>query len=173
MPKRQIEPIAGGRVRLRLLAEGDLAMTLAWRNQDHIRRWFLSSAVISPEQHAAWFATYRERDDDFMFVIEETEALRRPVGQVSLYHVDRVAGRAEYGRLLIGDAVATGQGLAREATALLVAEGLSRWGLREIYLNVKTDNAAAIAIYDKCGFRAVASEAGVLRMAVSRSNGAG
>lgn len=173
MPKRHIEPVASGRIRLRLLEEGDLAMTLAWRNQDHLRRWFLFTGVITSEQHAAWFAAYQDRDDDFMFVIEETQSLRRPVGQVALYHLDRVAGRAEFGRLLIGDAAAAGRGLAREATALLVGDALGAWGLREIYLEVKNDNAPAIAIYEKCGFHAVASSAGVTRMSRSRSNGAG
>ena len=55
-------------------------MTLAWRNQDHIRRWFLTSDLISPEQHRAWFEQYQDRDDDFVFVIEETETLKpRPI----------------------------------------------------------------------------------------------
>ena len=61
-----------GRIRLRLLEEQDLPQTLAWRNQDHIRRWFFSSERLTPEQHAGWFARYRQRDDDFVFIIEET-----------------------------------------------------------------------------------------------------
>jgi len=173
MPKRHIEPITSGRIRLRLLEEGDLAMTLAWRNQDHIRQCFLTPDVISPDQHAAWFRAYRERADDFVFVIEETASLRRPVGQVSLYHVDPEAGRAEFGRLLVGDPAAAGRGLGREATACLVAEGFAHWGLAEIYLEVRDDNAPAITIYEQCGFVTVAISGGVRRMSVSRSNGAG
>lgn len=173
MPKRHIEPWLCGRVRLRLLEEADLAMTLAWRNQDHIRTWFLHSEVISPEQHAAWFHAYRDRDDDFVFVIEEAASLHRPVGQVSLYHLDDGAGRAEFGRLMIGDAAAAGRGLAREATDCVVAAALGSWGLREIYLDVKVDNAPAIAIYKRCGFSTVASADGVQRMSRIRSSGAG
>src|SRR5262245_34000210 len=70
MAKRWIAPLARGRIRLRLLDERDLPMTLLWRNQDHIRRWLFDSRVISPEEHRAWFDQYRERDDDFVFVIE-------------------------------------------------------------------------------------------------------
>jgi len=173
MPKCHIDPLSNGRVRLRLLEEVDLPMTLAWRNQDHIRRWFMTSAVITPEQHAAWFAAYRDREDDFMFVIEETASLRRPVGQVSLSHVDHAAGRAEFGRLLIGDAEGAGRGLARETTACLVNEALGPWGLDEIYLEVKDDNAPAIAVYRACGFHTVDRSGGVARMAITRSNGAG
>ena len=74
MQKRHIPPLQAGRVRLRLLEEQDLPRTLAWRNQDHIRRWFFSSERLTPEQHAAWFARYRQRDDDFVFIIEEAQA---------------------------------------------------------------------------------------------------
>jgi RimJ/RimL family protein N-acetyltransferase len=151
--KRPIAPIVSGRIRLRLLEEADLAVTLAWRNQDHIRRWFLTSGLIAPEQHRAWFDQYRNRDDDFVFVIEETRTLDRPVGQAALYHVDWPARRAEFGRLLIGDADARGLGLAKEATRRLVDEALNGWGLREVHLECLATNAAALAVYDACGFR--------------------
>jgi RimJ/RimL family protein N-acetyltransferase len=153
MPKRSIAPLVNGRVRLRLLEEADLPMTLAWRNQDHIRRWFLTSDLISPEQHGAWFEQYKDRDDDFVFVIEETETLKRPVGQVSLYRIDWAAGRAEFGRLMIGEIEASGCGLARLATARLVDEALTVWGLRELYLECHASNVPALAVYDACGFR--------------------
>ena len=63
-----------------------------------------------------------------MFVIEETETLKRPVGQVALYNIDWAAGTGEFGRLMIGDADAQGRGLARLATARLVDEALRRGG---------------------------------------------
>jgi len=86
--KRSMPPLVNGRVRLRLLEESDLPLTLAWRNQDDTRRWFFSSASISSEQHRAWFDQYKNRDDDFVFVIEEIDTLKRAIGQVALYHVD-------------------------------------------------------------------------------------
>ena len=118
-------------------------MTLAWRNQDHIRKWFFNSAVISPEQHRAWYAQYKDRDDDFVFVIEETESLNRPVGQAAVYHLEALEGRAEFGRLMIGEAAAAGQGLARLATMRLLSECWSAWQLNEVYLDVKEANDAA------------------------------
>lgn len=168
MPKRRIEPLVNGRIRLRLLEEADLPMTLAWRNQDHIRRWFLHSDVVTPDQHAAWFRAYQNRDDDFVFVIEETQSLLRPVGQASLYHIDRAAGRAELGRLMIGDAAAAGQGLAREATSCLVSAAFGIWGVETVYLEVKDTNAAALAIYRRCGFVTTGTRAGIEAMSVMR-----
>ncbi len=150
--KRLIPPLVGERVRLRLLEETDLPRTLAWRNQDHIRRWFIHSDIITPEQHRRWFDGYRERDDDFVFLIEETRDLRKPVGQVSLYRVDWARHRAEYGRLMIGEADATGRGLAHQATDVLLRYATATLGMREIELEVFVDNVAAIRIYSACGF---------------------
>jgi RimJ/RimL family protein N-acetyltransferase len=152
--KRSIDPLVKGRVRLRLLEETDLPLTLDWRNRDENRHWFFSPAVISPDQHRGWFDRYRERDDDFVFVIEETDEFKRPVGQLSLYDIDWATGRAEFGRLLIGDPEARGLGVAQLATALLVDEALEGWGLREIHLECRSTNARAIAVYAACGFHA-------------------
>lgn len=159
MPKRPIGPLVSGRVRLRLLEEADLPMTLAWRNQDHIRKWFFHSDIITPVQHRQWWEGYTDRDDDFVFVIEETETLKTAVGQVSLYRIDWDLRSAEFGRLLIGDTRATGQGLATAASARLLAEATQRWKLERIRLEVQCGNGAAIKIYRHCGFRADASTA--------------
>jgi diamine N-acetyltransferase len=161
--KRAVGPLVDGRVRLRLLEERDLPQTLAWRNQDEIRRWFLSSDLIESAQHARWFARYLERDDDLVFMIDDLERLKRPVGQVSLYHIDWAAARAEFGRMMIGDPDARRRGLARQATALLIGAA-SAWGLRELYLECLEHNDAALAVYAACGFAAVSRARGVVRM---------
>ena len=168
MNKRTLPVLESGCVRLRPLVEADLPVTLAWRNQDHIREWFFDSRVIAPEQHQAWYEKYLGRDDDFVFVIEETQALQRPVGQAALYHIDWAAGRAEFGRLMIGDSEAAGRGLAHAATALLVDEALTSLGMREVYLEVKADNAPARAIYRACGFEITDQQDGMVRMTKRR-----
>jgi diamine N-acetyltransferase len=162
--KRRVDPLAAGRVRLRLLEPADLPLTLSWRNQDEVRRWFFNSNCLTPEQHAAWYAQYAARDDDFVFIIEETEQYHKPIGQVALYHMDWAAGRAEFGRLMIGDPAARGQGLARAATRLLVETALAEWKLHEIYLEVYADNQPALAIYTACGFEETGRLAHVVQM---------
>jgi len=167
MPKRYIAPLEGGRVRLRLLEESDLPMTRAWRNQDHIRRWFIHSEIITPEQHRRWYASYLPRDDDFLFVIEELQSSGRPVGQVSLYNIDWTSGRAEFGRLLIGESTAA-RGLAREATELLLDYAFTRCALREVELEVFAANQAAVGLYHSCGFRDVEERGDLLKMLKTR-----
>jgi RimJ/RimL family protein N-acetyltransferase len=165
MGKRGFPTLVSEDVQLRLLQENDLPLTLAWRNHDHIRKWFLTSDIIDPERHRAWFDQYQERDDDFVFIIEDRRAGGRAVGQVALYHIDWAAGRAEFGRLLIGEADAAGRGLAKAATRLLVSAAFDRLALREVYLEVLADNRAARAIYERCGFTATGAQNGVLSMA--------
>jgi len=152
MGKRLIAPIVGRHVRLRLLEEVDLPTTLAWRNQDSIRRWFFHSDLISPQQHHDWFEQYRERDDDFVFIIEEVHVLKRPVGQVAIYQIDWQKRTGEFGRLMIGDEEAGRRGLASEATKLLVDSALESWGLDEVFLETFADNIAAVSVYKRCGF---------------------
>lgn len=144
-------------------------MTLAWRNQGDIRKWFLHSDVITPDQHRRWFERYRDRDDDFVFVIEETETLKRAIGQASIYNVAWAAGHAEFGRLLIGDPQAVGLGLARIATQRLVGEAMAGLGLSDLRLEVRSDNVAAIAVYRASGFVRTDSRPGVDMMRLTRS----
>jgi diamine N-acetyltransferase len=140
---------------MRLLEERDLPLTLEWRNREENRQWFFSSDPIAPEQHRRWFERYKEKDDDFVFVIEELESLKRPVGQLSLYDIDWAAGRAEFGRLLIGDPEAHGLKLAQLATTGLTDEALAGWGLREIMVYCRESNTRAIRVCAASGFEIV------------------
>ncbi len=143
--------LAGKRTRLRLLSPEDLPLTLAWRNRDDVRRWFIHSEAVTPEQHFAWWQEYQKRNNDFVFIIEDKQT-DKPVGQVSLYNIDLEKGEAEYGRLMIGEKEAQGKGLAKEATRLLLDWAFNALQLKRVYLQVFKDNEVAINIYLGCGF---------------------
>jgi RimJ/RimL family protein N-acetyltransferase len=165
--KRSIPPLVGQRLRLRPVEAGDLPLTLAWRNRDDIRRWFKTSNLLVMDQHAAWFDRYLTRDDDFLFLIEEIDRLRKPIGQVGLYGIDWRGGTAELGRIMVGEPDALGAGFAGEATSLLLGFAFREWGLSEVHLEVFSSNARAIRVYHRCGFEAVSEEDGLLRMRVT------
>jgi len=171
LAKRHIAPLERGRVRLRLLEEADLPMTLAWRNQDHIRKWFFHSHVITPDEHRAWYAKYQVGNDDFVFVIEETETLKRPVGQLALSKINWTEGRAEFGRLMIGDPAAKGLGLAKAATRILMEEALTVWELQQVYLEVLRTNGPALAIYGACGFIETERQGEIIEMSAKAIRG--
>lgn len=151
MPKRQVAPIVAGPVTLRLLEERDLPMTLAWRNKDRVRSQLVTSRPIADDEHRAWYTRYAERDDDFVFIIEEGQQ-GRPVGQVSVYAIDWQAGTAEFGRLMIGENGALGRGFAHAATGAAVRLAFETFRLAELRLEVFDTNERAIAIYRGHGF---------------------
>lgn len=168
MAKKDLHPYEQGPVRLRLLSEADLPMTLSWRNQDEIRRWFFHPDPISPDQHHNWFENYRQRDDDFVFIIEAVEFGYQPVGQVAIYHIDRQASRAEYGRLMIGESEARGKGLAKAATQAVLQIAFGQLGLEKVYLEVYSDNTGAISLYKSVGFAVENVCDNVIKMSISQ-----
>jgi len=161
--KRPVQPFGNEVVRLRLLAEADLGMTMSWRNRDDVRTWFKNSQIITTDQHQAWFAQYSARDDDFLFVVE---AQGRPVGQASVYGIDWRAGTAEVGRFLAAPE-GTGRGYIGLACAELLRFCADTLHLKSVFLEVKEDNARAIGIYARNGFREEARAGGMIRMSRS------
>lgn len=168
--KQSLAPLIGDGLRLRLLRVEDLPNTLAWRNREDIRHQFIHSEIISWEQHLSWWEEYKTEANDFVFIIEETQQLNRPVGQVSLYNIDLEKGEAEYGRLMIGDDEARGKGLAKRATELLISWAFSSLGLKRIYLEVFKSNTAAINLYRQCGFDRYGERGELFIMRISKKD---
>ena len=83
---------------------------------------------------------------------------------MAIYNIDWPGGTAEFGRLMIGEADAAGRGLAREATAAVVALALEQLGLQEVYLEVFPSNVRAIKVYEACGFEVTGSTEKAVRI---------
>ncbi len=153
--KSFIPPLSDGVVRLRLAEETDLELLRRWRNREDVRNRFLSTDLVSPEQHLSWWHHYREIDGDWLFVIEalDPDLGPRPLGAISLYHYVASSRSAEYGRLMIGEDWARGKGYARAASRLLIDYGFAELGLEMIYLEVLLENKPARRLYESLGFR--------------------
>ena len=143
-----------------MLHEDDLPLTREWRNLPHIRRWFFHSDEVSEEQHRQWYTRYLSRPQDYVFVIEETSCLNRPVGQISLLDVDFPALRAEVGHLMIGDPAARGRRLGSTVLQTVTDFGLFTWGLEEIHASIKPDNLTISRITEDVGFTVLGEEGG-------------
>ena len=139
-------------VRLRPVGPLDLELIRNWRNQDHIRRFFLQQEIIESSQQLLWFHEYLKKNDDLMFIIEETEELKRSVGTVALYDIDLKALEAEFGRFMLGDMQARGRGIGQNVLKQISEFGFTEFGLNRINLEVLADNKKAIKLYEKCGF---------------------
>lgn len=168
VPKVKIAPIHGEGIRLRLLLEKDLPMTLGWRNKERIRVWFKSSNLLEFENHSIWFHDYQQRENDFLFVIEVLEdSIFKPVGQVGIYDIDYEKMEGEFGRLMIGEDSALGKGYAARATKSLLEFFRTVHHLKSFKLEVKADNKSAIRIYESVGFQAKHKDGNLLLMMLS------
>lgn len=145
--KRALGPYQGAKIRLRLLEEKDLPMTLSWRNKDRCRKAFRTTEVIVPEKHRLWYESYQKKENDFVFVIESPA---RPVGQISLYGTTERDG--ELGRLMIGEDDALRKGYALDAVDMVLRRVAKDLSLAEVYLEVRDDNKPAIRLYKRAGF---------------------
>jgi len=150
--KRHLDPFTFEDLRFRPLTEADLPMTLRWRNQPRVRSMLFHSEPLRMETHREWFEAYRDRDDDFIFVVEASSPFDRPIGQVSVYNIEWEEGRAEVGRLMVGEDDALWRGFGR-----MMVEGLSRYalgplGLRELHARVKACNGASIRSFLASGY---------------------
>jgi len=161
--------IQSANVRLRLLAEDDLAMTLMWRNREEVRLWLGTPAEIPFDTHLAWFREHEMSDDAFMFIVEDI-ATSVPLGQVSIYGIDRDVGTAEVGRFIAAPGV-SGKGLIREAIVALLDFAFTEMNLERLILEVVPSNQRAIKLYASLGFQTVNSnsaDAKMLTMALKK-----
>jgi len=159
--------IEGKRVILRALQSVDLQMTMDWRNQDSIRKAFIDSSVITRQRHQNWWKQYQQRRNDFVFIVEGKRD-SRPIGQLSLYDLDLEKRTAEFGRFMIGEPDAGSKGYAQEAIDVLLSWAFNQFDLEYVYLRVRSDNAAAIRIYNKCGFTAVKTNDSITDMRLTK-----
>ena len=73
------------------------------------------------------------------------------LGTVSLKNIDLENGNAEFA--IVTRKEAHGKGIGHEATILLLKKAFNEIGLQRVYLNVFSNNDAAIRLYERCGFR--------------------
>lgn len=146
--KPSIRPLSDELVTLRLLAEDDLPTTLAWRNNDDARKWFINSEKIEWENHLKWFNSYKEKPNDLVFIVE-SEGVR--VGQCAAYGIDIATGKAEVGRFLVAPDH-SGKGYIKHGCQLLIQVCWEQLSLKKLFLEVFENNSRAIHLYEKLGF---------------------
>lgn len=158
--------LTGERVVLRSLNDNDISLLRRWRNQEEIRCNFLDPSVISEDQQQQWWKKYRDKDDDYMFLIFEKKS-EIPVGTAAVYNII-IGQSAEYGRMMIGDKEALSRGYGVDATRILMQFAFRQWNLQTIRLQVLEHNSRAIRLYEKVGFSKTGSEPPIVEMCIHR-----
>ena len=155
-----------GRVSLVPLEGDDFESLRVLRNQES--RWFKSTAEVSCEQQQEWQRRYTEKPGDYMFKIVRSADQNTFMGAVGIYDIDTRKKTGEFGRLVI-DKMKPGyeKGLGLDATVAVLQIAFEQLNLKEVYLEVLSNNLAAIKTYERAGFKVLADDGSMIRMAIT------
>jgi RimJ/RimL family protein N-acetyltransferase len=147
-PDRTFE---GTLVRLRPLAESDIASLVRWYSDPDVLHWLHRSEEPASTADAERSRLERAVADptQVAWMIETTAG--RPIGYVRLEGIDAKHGRASLA-IAIGEKGSWGAGFGTEAIRLVLTHAFGRLGLRRIELITDIDNVRGIRCYEKCGF---------------------
>ncbi len=141
-------------ISLRELQEKDAKLMLEWMHDADIQKGFKKNMLDATLEDAKFFCKKSKipnelSDGDslhFAIVNEKDEYL----GTISLKSISIENGSAEYA--ITTRKAVQGQGVAKEATGILLEKAFHEYGLHRVYLSVFADNVAAIRLYEQCGF---------------------
>lgn len=141
--------------------EGKIIRNLEMRDAEGMLEWMRDPSVNCFFQFDAAHMDYdkvakfigdaeREKTENQSYnwaVVNEADEY---MGTISLKHVNKQAGTAEYAISM--RKIAQGSGYAKRATEQILKIAFEEWKLNRVYLNVISDNLRAIRFYEKCGF---------------------
>jgi RimJ/RimL family protein N-acetyltransferase len=137
-------------VKLRPLELNDIESLRIWRNNPENSKYLKQIGYITPQQQIEWFHNYLNNDDEITFAIVDNEILNTIVGSVSLYNFK--GGKAEFGKILIGEERAHKRNIGLNATKAVLKIAFDKLNLKEVFLECYEHNASAQKIYKKAGF---------------------
>ena len=144
--------IDGSTTRLREPRESDLATLGTLRNDLTLQRLLLAHGrPNSVDRVREWVNRVSSAADSVFFVITDLDDT--PIGFVQVTALDFIDGHGQLGIALADGGRGSGHG--QEAVELVAAYVRSVFNLRKLVLEVAMTNDAAIALYDRLGFRRV------------------
>lgn len=141
---------------LRELRSEDAPLMLEWMHDPDCVSLLQSDFMSKTEDDCLRFIAYarQTREDLHLAIADETDTY---MGTVSLKHIDRDAGRAEFAISI--RRCAMGTGISAGAMAEIIRMGLEELGLREVYWCVAPENRRAVRFYDKNHYPRIPVEA--------------
>ena len=143
--------IVGEKVALGPLSRDLIPLLTRWSNDLAARRNIGTPLPQTIEQRTARYERDAMGEDGVDFAVYE-RATERPIGIVSLFHIDYRNGSADFG-ILIGEPDARGKGYGTEATRLMLDYAFTALGLRNVGLTVAEWNIAGRRAYARAGFK--------------------
>ncbi|HSK94500.1 MAG TPA: GNAT family protein [Candidatus Angelobacter sp.] len=146
--------IRGDRVFLRPFERADVELYRRWRSDarpmDLAGYPDRSPLSLAQAEKRITDGSANQGRDEYLFAICLLKD-ERPIGEASLFKLDRVNGSAELG-IFIGEPDQWGRGYGTDAVNALVGFGFGELRLERIHLEVWTENPRAIRAYEKAGF---------------------
>ncbi len=142
--------LSGQKIKLRAWCEDDLPELAKLRNDVELQASLMARVRGSTiEQVRGWLAEKSRSEDSLFFVIADARN-DEASGFLQFTGFDRIDRHAELGICLAP--AAQGKGLGGEALELVFPYLRRVWGMRKLVLRVRSDNLAAIGLYEKKGF---------------------
>ncbi|RMH92950.1 spermidine N1-acetyltransferase [Lysobacter pythonis] len=136
-------------VSLRPLERGDLHFVHQLNNNRNVMGYWFEEPYESFVELEELFAKHIHDQSERRFIIEDAACQR--VGLVELVEINHLHRRAEF--LVMVAPEHQRRGHAGIATCLAINYAFRVLNLYKLYLLVDVDNAAAIRIYERCGFQ--------------------
>ncbi|MCR5011110.1 MAG: GNAT family N-acetyltransferase [Lachnospiraceae bacterium] len=145
--------IEGKKLNLRRMTVNDTENIIAWRNKPFVVERFIYKMPVTADDHRKWIREKVETGivEQFVIVVKESG---QEIGSVYLQKIDHEKHSAEYG-IFIGEEDALGKGYGSEAMELILKYAEERLGISTVDLRVLEDNASAMHVYEKNGFKIV------------------
>ncbi|MEI3606147.1 GNAT family N-acetyltransferase [Pseudogracilibacillus sp. SE30717A] len=139
-------------LRLRAFEEDDNIFLHRLVNDPEIMSYWFEEAYYSKTRLSEIFQKKQQDSTVRSFILTDGE---KPLGLIQLYDIDFVHRHAEYAIMI--DPEAQGNGYATIATNLASDYAFKVLNLHKLYLYVDEINEKAIHIYEKCGYKRVAT----------------
>ncbi len=147
-------------MRLRKLADRDAALMLGWMHDESVVEHLAGRFAEKNLEDCRRFISESLTDPDNLHLAVTDEG-DEYMGTVSLKHICRQAGTAEFAITVRAEAM--GKGYSRFAMGEMLRIGVEELGLTDIYWCVQPVNQRAVRFYDKCGYRRTETVPGDIR----------
>lgn len=138
-------------VELEPLQEKHAATSFKWRNNPDLWKFTFNrpDKEVSLEMELEWIRKVTQNKNEKRFAIL---ADKQYVGNIYLTNIEN---NSSYFGIFLGDVNTQGKGIAQQAMQELFEMAKNQYGVKEIFLRVKTENVAAQKLYQKLNFKVV------------------
>lgn len=134
-------------IRLRLIKFEDTDFVLSLNNNLIIKKSFPRNYDITKQMHTRFLGDAR-KNGDYYFIISYKSM---PVGTISIYDINKVHKRAEWGRFIIHPDFQR-QGIGTLVLKKIIEYAFNDLDLHRLYCYIMSDNNSTIELYKKIGF---------------------